>query len=55
MQETLVSIEEEFFKKVSEDDDLYAIKARAEMNKGGAEDMMGSSPVAYADTQNSRL
>lgn len=35
MKNTLVTIEEEFFKKVSEDDDLDAIKARAEMNQEG--------------------
>lgn len=33
-KQALVQIEEDFFKKVSEDDDLDAIKARAEMNLG---------------------
>jgi len=30
-----VNLEEEFFKKVSEDDDLDAIKARGEMSRVG--------------------
>jgi hypothetical protein len=38
MKETLVTIEENFFKKVSEDDDLDVIKARGEMSRAGDED-----------------
>ena len=53
MKQALVSIEEEFFKKVSEDDDLDAIKARAEMNQGGQEEAMGASK-SMMDTQQIR-
>ena len=52
MQDSLVQIEEEFFKKVSEDDDLDAIKARAEQNRSGQEADMGPG-VNLGDTQKS--
>lgn len=36
MKETIVNLEEDFFKKVSEGDDINAIMARGELKEGAA-------------------